>query len=170
MTRDGLVTGGCHHGREAGTFDESARRVSWPELEMGRLLASEGHQVRAVADGRGRGRIPDFDVCGVATEIKTLRPGATSSTLANALRRGRDQGEIVIVNASASGLPRHRADRGVREFVAEQRLGKISEVRVIGSGFELSYSRADLIRAVQPRAVQLRQVRPREPPGRALGA
>jgi hypothetical protein len=137
---------------------------------MGRLLASEGHQVRAVPDGRGRGRIPDFDVCGVATEVKTLRPGATSSTIANALRRGRDQGEIVIVNASASGLARHRADRGVREFAAEQKLGKISGVRVIGAGFELSYNRADLIRAVPPRQVQPGQVQPRELPGRALGA
>ena len=164
------MAGGCHHGRDAGSFDESARRVSWPELEMGRLLASEGHQVRAVADGRGRGRIPDFDVCGVATEVKTLRPGATSSTLANALRRGRDQGEIVIVNASASGLARHWADRGVREFAAEQRLGKISAVRVVGAGFGLSYNRVDLIRAVQRRQVQPPHIQPREPRGRALGA
>jgi hypothetical protein len=168
------VTGGCHHGREAGSFDESARRVSWPELEIGRRLASEGHQVRAIADGRGRGRIPDFDVCGVATEVKTLRPGATSSTLANALRRGRDQGEIVIVNASASGLFRHWAERGVREFAAGRQLGKISGVRVIGAGFELSYDRADLMRVVQPRQVQPRQVQPRQVqprqlPGRALG-
>lgn len=164
------MTGGCHHGREAGSFDESARRVSWPELEMGRLLAAEGHQVRAVADGRGQGKIADFDVCGVATEVKTLRRGATSSTLANALRRGRDQGEIVIVNASASGLARDWADRGVREFAAERRLGKISAVRVIGAGFELSYNRADLIRAFSPRQVQPREVQPRQLSGRALGA
>jgi hypothetical protein len=165
------VTAGCHHGREAGSFDESARRVSWPELEIGRLLAAEGHHVRAIPDGRGRGKIADFDVCGVATEVKTLGPGATSSTLANALRRGRDQGEIVIVNVSAGGLARHWADRGVREFASERRLGKISGVRVIGAGFELSYDRADLIRAFQPRQVHPRQPEQhRRPPGRALGA
>jgi hypothetical protein len=157
---------GCHHshhgqqGRESGSFDESARRVSWPELEIGRLLAAEGHHVRAIPDGRGQGKIADFDVCGVATEVKTLNPGATSGTVANALRRGRDQGEVVIVNASASGLARHWADRGVREFASERRLGKVRAVRVIGAGFELSYDRADLIRAVQPR----------RPPGRAVGA
>jgi lambda repressor-like predicted transcriptional regulator len=160
------VTGGCHHGRESGSFDESARRVSWPELEVGRLLAAEGHHVRAIPDARGRGKVADFDVCGVAMEVKTLSPGATSSTLANALRRGREQGEIVIVDASASGLARHWADRGVREFAAERRLGKITGVRVIGAGFELSYSRADLIRAVHSRHPE----RDRGTPGRALGA
>jgi hypothetical protein len=160
------LTGGCGHGREAGSFDESARRVSWAELEVGRLLAAEGHHVRAIPDARGWGKIADFDVCGVATEVKTLSPRATSSTLANALRRGREQGEIVIVNASASGLARHWADRGVREFASERRLGKIRGVRVIGAGFELSYSRADLVRTVQPRHPE----RVRNTPGRALGA
>jgi hypothetical protein len=166
---------GCHHGhhgheeRGSGSFDESARRVSWPELEIGRLLAAEGHHVRAIPDGRGRGKIADFDVCGVPTEVKTLSPGATSGTVANALRRGREQGEIVIVNASASGLARHWADRGVREFASERRLGKISGVRVIGAGFELSYDRADLMRAVL--AVQPRQrEQHRRAPGRSLGA
>jgi hypothetical protein len=140
--------------------------VSWPELEVGRLLAAEGHDVRAIPDGRGRGKIADFDVCGVATEVKTLSPGGTSSTLANALRRGREQGEIVVVNASVSGLTRDWASRGVREFATERRLGKIKEVRVIGAGFELSYGRAELIRTVQPRHPD----RGRSTPGRALGA
>ena len=156
------MTGPCDHGSAPGSFDESARRVSWPELEVGQLLAAEGHRVRAIPDGRGRGKLADFDVCGVTTEVKTLSSRATSHTLANAVRRGREQGEIVIVNASASGLTRHSADRGLREFAAEGRFGTIERVRVIGAGFELSYSRADLSRGVQRR-------QPERTPGRVVG-
>jgi hypothetical protein len=140
----------CRHPRgDRGSFDESARRVSWPELEVGQRLAAEGHRVRSIPDGRGRGKTADFDVCGVATEVKTLNPRATSSTLDNALRRGRDQGELVIVNASASGLARHWAERGVNEFASGARLGKLQAVRVIGAGFEFSYSRTDLLRIAE---------------------
>jgi hypothetical protein len=109
------------------------------------------------------------------TEVKTLNPRATSSTLANALRRGRDQGELVIVNASSSGLARHWAERGVREFAAKGQLGKIQGVRVIGADFELSYERADLVRAVE-RQAERQPERPAErqtrtpPPERAIGA
>jgi UDP:flavonoid glycosyltransferase YjiC (YdhE family) len=152
------MTLSCRHPRDApGSFDESGRRVTWPELEIGQLLAAEGHRVRAIPDGRGRGKIADFEVCGVTTEVKTLSPRATSTTLANALRRGREQGEMVIVNAAVSGLARHWADRGVKEFAAKRDLGKIQGVRVIGAGFELSYRRADLMRAAE------------RPPGRAIG-
>jgi Contact-dependent growth inhibition CdiA C-terminal domain len=145
----GVQPGHVHPAGAQGTFSEKERRVSWDELTVARILVSEGHKVRSQRERPGSGRTADFDVCGEKTEVKTLDPGATSSTLCNALRRGRDQGEQIIVNATNSGLPRHWAERGVHRFASKGEFGRLEGVRVLGAGFELTYSRADLIRQAE---------------------
>jgi hypothetical protein len=80
-----------HPGGEFGTFDESARRVSWEELVVARLLVGDGHVVRALHESRGHGPTADFDVCGVKTEVKTLDHGATGRTLATLSKGARSK-------------------------------------------------------------------------------
>jgi hypothetical protein len=139
-----------HHHRhppgQPGTFDEIERRVPWDELRVARILVGEGHHVRALHERNGQGRRPDFEVCGVPTEVKTLDPGATVQTVANAMARGKGQGEVLIIDATGSVLSRRQADLGVRRFAEKGTLGRIEEARVLGNGFGLSYSRADLSR------------------------
>jgi hypothetical protein len=131
---------------EVGTFDESERRVPWDELIVAQILVKEGHHVRSVHERGGEGPRPDFEVCGVKTEVKTLNPGASAWTLANSMTRGKEQGEVVIVNARDSGLSRRQADLGVRLFAEKGQLGRIGEARVIGADFNRSYSRSELQR------------------------
>jgi hypothetical protein len=142
----GLLSAHHHPPGQHGTFDETERRVSWDELSVARALVAEGHHVRALHERGGEGRRPDFDVCGVPTEVKTLDGGATPYTVANAMRRGRAQGNVLIVDATNSGLSRAQADLGVRRFAQKGQLGRIGEARVMGAGFALSYSRGDLTR------------------------
>jgi Contact-dependent growth inhibition CdiA C-terminal domain len=138
------LSGHHHPPGQHGTLDESGRRVPWEELSVATILVAEGHHVRAWPERGGRGRRPDFEVCGVKTEVKTLDRGATAQTVANAVRRGQAQGEVVIINASCSGLSLRQAEAGVHRFVGSGPLGRVSEVRVLGAGFSLSFPRAAL--------------------------
>ena len=150
MTAADLAAGSHQHGAgKEGTFSESQRRVSWEELTVAHILVSEGHNVRALPVRPGHGKTADFDVCGVTTEVKTLDPGATTQTLVNALKRGKDQGEHLIVNATNSGLRRQWAERGVERFAGKGDLGKIQGLRVLGAGFELAYTRDTLERSIE---------------------
>jgi hypothetical protein len=142
----GLLCAHRHPPGRPGTFDETERRVSWDELSVARALVAEGHQVRALHERGGERRRPDFDVCGVPTEVKTLDRGASLYTVANAMMRGRAQGDVLIVDATRSGLSRRQAALGVRRFAEKGQLGRIGEARVIGAGFSLSYTREDLTR------------------------
>jgi hypothetical protein len=145
------LSGHRHLPGQHGTFDETGRRVPWEELAVAAILVAEGHHVRAWPERGGRGRRPDFEVCGIKTELKTLDHGATAQTVANAMRRGQAQGEVVIVNAAGSGLSRRQAEAGVHRFAGSGRLGRVSEVRVLGAGFSLSYPRVALDRMVDGR-------------------
>ncbi len=138
-----------------GTLDESARRLSHEEMAAARLLVSEGHHVRSQATGSTP--TADFIVCGKETELKTLQPGATSRTVANALKRARDQGTDVIVDGRGSGLTRLGAHAGVAEWARRPDRGRIERVRVLGAGFDRSYGPHDLDRLG------------RRPPGRPFG-
>jgi hypothetical protein len=131
---------------QEGSFDESERRIPWDELIVAQILVQEGHQVRSLHERAGNGPRPDFDVCGVKTEVKTLNRGASARTLSNAMTRGKDQAEVLIVNARDSGLSRRQADLGARHFAEKRELGRIGEARVIGANFNLSYSRSELQR------------------------
>jgi Contact-dependent growth inhibition CdiA C-terminal domain len=153
------LAGHQHPPGQEGHFSERERRVSWEELTVARILVSEGHRVRALKDGPGHGKTADFDVCGIKTEVKTLEPGATSATLVNAIKRGRQQGEELIVNATSSGLQRHWAERGVERFAGLGELGKMERLRVIGAGFDISYTGADLTRRLERGGPELGIVR-----------
>jgi hypothetical protein len=127
-----------------GQLDETARRLSHEELAVAELLVSEGHSVRSLATSdRPTG---DLSVCRRETEIKSLRPGATSRTVTNALKRAQEQGVDVLIDARKSGLLRLAAERGVSDFAAGPHRGRVERVRVIGSGFDRSYQRHDLDR------------------------
>jgi hypothetical protein len=139
-----------HPTGQTGTFDESERRVSWDELAVARLLVGDGHTVRAVQERRRGGPTADFEVCGLMTEVKTLDPGASARTLANALRRGREQGDALIIDATRSGLSRARAERGAARFAAGADLGRAGHVCVLGAGYVLTYTRRDLVRMAEP--------------------
>lgn len=130
-----------------GSFDERARRLSHEEFAVARLLVAEGHRVRSLPQGRQLGRTPDLEVCGEATEIKTLQPGATSWTVENQLTRAIGQGQAVIVDARGSGLKRRWAERGVSRFAARRPWpGAVTSVRVVGDDYHLSYDRRELTR------------------------
>ncbi len=149
------ILGHSHPAGRAGTFDETVRRVSWAELAVARLLVEDGHAVRALHERRGHGPTADFEVCGIRTEVKTLDPGATARTLANALRRGREQGEALIVNAAGSGLSRAQVEWGVSRFAVGGDLGRLGQVCVLGKSFALSYHRRDLLRIAERRGAGL---------------
>jgi hypothetical protein len=149
------LSGHRHPPGQDGTFDESERRVPWDELVVARMLVKEGHHVRSLHERNGEGPRPDFDVCGVKTEVKTLDRGASVQTVVNALTRGRNQGDVLIVNATDSGLSRRQADLGARRFAEKGELGRIAEARLIGAGFNLCYSRSDLNRLAGRRPPEL---------------
>ena len=128
----------------SGRFDESARRLSHEELAVARLLVAAGHDVRSVA--MAHHPTPDLEVCGRQTEVKTLRRGASPATLANALRRAREQGTDVIVDARVSGLLPLAAAQGVANFALKGQRGRIERVRVLGAGFDRTYRSQDLDR------------------------
>jgi hypothetical protein len=131
----------------AGRLDESARRLSHDELAVAELLLAEGHEVRSLPEGRHLGRTADLEVCGVATEVKTVQLGATSWTLENQLHRAVGQGEHVIVDARGSGLRRRWAERGVERFAGRgDWRGSLTAVRVLGAGYDLTYGRRELSR------------------------
>jgi hypothetical protein len=120
-----------------GHLDESARRLSHEEIAVAQVLVAEGHEVRSLAVGAGP--TADLSVCRRATEVKTLRSGATAATVANALRRARHQGTDVIVDARGSGLLVTAAQRGVDAFAARLDRGRVERIRVVGDGFDRSY-------------------------------
>jgi hypothetical protein len=137
-----------HPAQQAGSLDESARRLSNEELAVAQVLVAEGHQVRSLAPGAGP--TADLSVCSRETEIKSLRPGATSSTLDNALRRARRQGTDVIVDARSSGLSVGATQRGVAIFAARVDRGRVERIRVVGDGFDRSYGSQSLDRSRRP--------------------
>jgi hypothetical protein len=127
-----------------GLLDETARRLSHEELAVAQLLVAEGHQVRSLAaSDRPTG---DLRVCGRETEIKSLRPGANSRTVTNALRRAQDQGVDVIIDARQSGLLRLAAERGVADFASRTQRGRVERIRVLGGDFDRTYGRHDIHR------------------------
>jgi hypothetical protein len=149
------------HGSIGGTLDEAARRLTHEEFEVARQLASEGHEVRSLADRRGRGRTADLLVCGAAVEVKSwlsleerdgIPPGARS--VGNKLIQAEGQAALVILNGRGTGLSAKDAEAGMRIYSSRPHRANIA-VRVLGDTFDLGWAR-------QPSLV-------REPPGRAAG-
>lgn len=143
----GLPAGGtllsCGHAHSGpGTLDETARRLSHPELAVALRLAGEGHRVRSLGEGR-TGPIADLMVCGSPVEVKTLRAlddrtdgrPAGWRTVHNRLASAVRQAAIVVLDAGGSGLSAADAEAGVRYFAGKGAVGKVREVRVLGDGF-----------------------------------
>lgn len=154
----------CFPGAHAPTptaIDERARRLSHQELAIAELLAADGHRVVSLAERRGSGRTPDLAVCRWPVEIKSFdalpdRPKGppTAWSVCNKLldADAKDQAPTVILNARASGLSEEAARAGVAEFAGGGRAGRLRGVRVVGDGFDLSWS-LQLVRDVGITAV-----------------
>lgn len=76
-------------GREtgaAGSIDESEKSFDSAERRIADLLKAEGCEVKALRESPQHGvRTPDATVNGMPMEFKSLREGAGSNTLKNAL-------------------------------------------------------------------------------------
>jgi hypothetical protein len=138
---------GVTHGSDPGQLDEAARRLDHPELAVARRLLAEGHDVVSLAERGRRGPTPDFLVCGVAVEVKSLltraergdgRP-ATAATIHNRLVSAAAQAAVVVVATEGSGIRAADAAAGLRSFVAAGRTGKVAAVRILGDGFDLGW-------------------------------
>ena len=141
----------CQHQAGAGTFDESARRASHEELAVARVLMAEGHHVRTVPERTGA-RSPDLAACGTSVEVKAFmgleerggRPPGLRA-VANKVLDARGQGAVGVLWAGTSGLSQATARAGYALFCDRalcEGLGRLREVRVIGSDFDISLSPA----------------------------
>jgi hypothetical protein len=139
---------GRDHGREGGTIDETARRLSHEELAVAEQLASEGHQVRSLAAGRRGGRTPDLLVCRAPVEVKSwlsqverggVAPG--SQSVANKLVQSEGQASLVVLNGRGTGLTAASAEAGMVAYAGLPHRARIASVRVLGDGFDLAWAR-----------------------------
>jgi hypothetical protein len=151
------------HGLIGGTLDEAARRLTHEEFDVARQLASEGHEVRSLADRRGRGRTADLLVCGAPVEVKSwlsleeregIPPGARS--VGNKLVQAEGQAALVILNGRGTGLSAKDAEAGMRIYSRRPHRAHIAAVRVLGDTFDLGWAR-------QPSLVRERRDRPTSP-------
>lgn len=140
-----LVCGSHPHG--PGRVDERARRLSHEELAVARLLAGDGHQVRAVAESGRGGRRPDLEVCGSPVEVKSFVARADRSrppggrSVYNKLVDGAGQAPAVVLFGGGSGLTPGAVRSGLAQLAASGRAPDLSCVRVVGDGFDLAWVR-----------------------------
>jgi hypothetical protein len=136
------------HGRSAGGLDESSRRLSHAEFGVASQLVSEGHQVYALAERRGRGRSADLLVCGTPVEVKSwlsrqerggVVPGVRS--VVNKLLQAEGQAAVVVLNGRGSGLTPDAAQAGLAAYTGYPHRANVAAVRVIGDGFDLAWKR-----------------------------
>ena len=132
----------------AGRVDEAARRLSHEEYAAAAQLAAEGHDVRSLRDGRGRGRTADLEACGSKVEVKSFLPleeregrvPSARSVLNKLLDAGRQAGSV-FVNAQGSGLTASAARRGLAMYGAHPRGGELATIRVMTGDFDLTWTR-----------------------------
>ena len=144
----GAIRCGREHGRERGTIDEVARRLSHEELAVAEQLASEGHLVHSLAAGRRGGRTPDLLECRAPVEVKSwlsraerggVAPGAQS--VLNKLIHAEGQAALVVLNGRGSGLTAASAEAGLVAYAGLPHRAPIAAVRVLGDGFDLAWAR-----------------------------
>jgi len=125
-----------------GIVDERASRFQPQERRIADYLANEGHAVVAIHDGYGRqGRKPDAAVDGVWTEFKSLDPGASNTTVKDALSSAEGQARHAVVDGRGSGLDRAEAERGLRRFLGTPHASSVAAIRIIGDDFDLDWKR-----------------------------
>jgi len=144
---------GRDHDGSPGRLDETARRLTHEEFAVARQLASEGHQVRSLAERRDRGRTADLSVCDAPVEVKSwlgrqerggIAPGARS--VVNKLLQAEGQAPTVVLNGRGSGLTATAARAGMLDYAGLERPNPVRAVRVLGDGFDLAWARGRSIR------------------------
>jgi hypothetical protein len=139
---------GRDHETSGGVLDESARRLSHPEFEVASQLVSEGHDVHTIPERPGRGRTADLLMCGTPVEIKSWlsqqeRGGnaPTFRSVLNKLLQAEGQAATVVLNGRGSGLSPAAASAGMAAYAGQPHRGNVAAVRVLGDGFDLTWSR-----------------------------
>lgn len=134
------------HRPGGGRLDEAARRLSHEELSVALLLASEGHEVRSLAETRRGGRHPDLLACGTPLEVKSFAPAAerrrepTPYSVFNKLVDAAGQAAHVVLVGTGSGLSADTARRGVARYAGDRSRGPtLSSVRIVGDGYDLAW-------------------------------
>lgn len=137
------------HGRDGGSLDESARRLSHDEYAVARLLEAEGHTVRSVPESRGGGRTPDLMACDTPVEVKSFVPLAerrrepSLHSVVNKLLSARDQAAHVVLVGRGSGLTVSAARAGLARYEALGRADPgLRSVRVLGEGYDVAWTRS----------------------------
>ncbi len=145
---------------------------------MAEMLAGQGHIVCSVAEGPGRGRVADLEVCDNPVEVKSWlqltdrqgRPPSPRSVL-NKLLDARGQAPTVVLNGRGSGLSERTARRGMALYAARPDGGLLTTVRVLGDGFDLGWTcRSEMgLRSRSPSGLEARVRRVRDTPDPAAG-
>jgi hypothetical protein len=145
---------GRDHETSGGVLDESARRLTHAEFAVASQLVSEGHNVYALPERPGRGRTADLLMCGTPVEVKSWlsqpeRGGnaPTFRSVRNKLLQAEGQAATVVLNGRGSGLSPAAASAGLSGYAGRAHRGNVAAVRVLGDGFDLTWSR---VRARQP--------------------
>lgn len=146
------------HSRTGGHLDESARRLSHSEYAVARILASEGHDVRALPETPGRGRSPDLGVCRATMEVKSWasaaeRGGAPSSySVYNKLVQASKQSDQAFLLADGSGLSEQAARQGLERYTNRRPkdVAPLSRIRIKGDGFDLNVARVPVAKLPPP--------------------
>jgi hypothetical protein len=122
--------------------------LSHEELAVARVLAAEGHDVRSMREGRGRGPVADLSVCGKQVEVKSWLPSderdgraPTPRSVFNKLMSASRQADVVVLNGRGSGLTDGTVRRGIVLYSSREAARGVSTVRVLGDGFDLTWSR-----------------------------
>ena len=136
---------GCDHARRPGNLDETARRLPHDELGAAHQLVSEGHDVKSMPERARLGTVADLEVCGRPVEVKSFlplaeRPGGppTPASVCNKLLRAARQADVAVLWSRGSGLAESDAREGIRLFAAKGGWERISSLRVLGDGFDLT--------------------------------
>lgn len=126
-----------------GVVDEQARRFPPAERRIAVTLAEGGAVVVALPeDPAVRERKPDAMVDDRVTEFKSLRPGATDSTVTNQLLNARGQAPNVVIDARDSGLSEQAALLGIARFNGSQwRRGGFDSIQILGDDFRIGQKR-----------------------------
>ena len=147
----GLLPCAGEHPRSGGQVDERARRLSHSEYAVARILASEGHDVRALPETPGRGPRPDLAVCNGTTEVKSWTPasergGGSPSpySVYDKLVDASKQSDTVFLYGVGTGLTEKVLRKGLERYDRHppKDLEPLRNIRVKGDGFDLSFSRS----------------------------